>query len=186
MGTRIVALSCALMIAMSVGPGGSLDARADVDPALEVCRAAAWNMDREIGLFAGVPARAMAGEAIQDAPVLEVGRLYALQLVPQVRVQFAQHPGKDERADNSSAGLARLAVTADGTYRVTVDLPAWIDVVSGAGLVGSSSFRGWHECRVFKKSVEFALPARESLILQVSGARADAVKLVVTHVESEL
>ena len=87
---------------------------------------------------------------------------------------------------NSSAGLARLAVTADGTYRVTVDLPAWIDVVSGAGLVGSSSFRGWHDCRVFKKSVEFALPARESLILQVSGARADAVKLVVTHVESEL
>lgn len=65
-------------------------------------------MSREIALFAGVPTEARAGEAIQTAATLEVGRLYALELVPQTTVRFAEHSGKGKPAENSNAGLARL------------------------------------------------------------------------------
>jgi len=179
MDTRIVAVSCTFLTLAWIGPVASIVARAADAPA--ACQAPTWDMSREIALFGGVPTEAPAGDAILTAPTLEVGRLYVLKLVPQTTVRFAQHPGKEKPSENSNAGLARFAVAAPGIYRITVDAPAWIDVVSPAGLVSSSAFNGWHECPTFRKSVQYTLMASEPLVLQVSGAKAGTLRLVVTH-----
>ena len=77
------------------------------------------------------------------------------------------------------AGLAALRIEAPGSYRVAIDLPLWIDVVSNGKLVQPTDYQGQHACSAPHKIVVFDLGS-QPVILQFSNAFQDDVLLTVT------
>jgi hypothetical protein len=67
-----------------------------------------------------------------------------------------------------------------GSYRVAVDMPFWIDVVSNGALVAAKDFQGQHGCTAPHKIVEFELVGTRPFFLQLSNAAADSVRLTIT------
>ena len=71
-------------------------------------------------------------------------------------------------------------VPASGSYRVAIDMPFWIDVVSDGALVAANDFQGQHGCRSPHKIVQFDLRGTRPFVLQLSNAAPDSVNLTVT------
>lgn len=150
--------------------------------ASDPCTHFAWNVTRELRLFASTPARWTAGKTAAAAPHLRPGKLYELSLSPQDQVHFALSPGKKALADGAYAGLADLRVPAAGLYRISLDTPFWIDVVADGKLLAAQNFTGNHQCRrprSLRKLVEFQLPAGKVLV-QLSGGPWKQVRVAVT------
>lgn len=149
------------------------------DDIAAACRAPGWDMSRELAAFRGVAPSLSAGGSPEHSPAIALARVYSVRLRPQSEVRFLRPPGKASELPSPLAGLARFSVTADGKYRVTVDSALWIDVVAPQGIVQSSAFNGWHQCSLFRKSVEYILKAVTPLVLQLSGATMGLVKVAV-------
>jgi hypothetical protein len=143
------------------------------------CQAPGWDMGLEVAAFKSTAENLPAGASSMDLPPLEIGTLYVLKLRPQSDVQFLQTTGKSSLVQNPLAGLVRFTVPAPGNYRVTVDSPLWIDVVAPTGTIPPAKYNGWHECRLFRKSVEYTLRAGQSLVLQLSEATPELVRVVI-------
>jgi hypothetical protein len=143
------------------------------------CGADGWEMSREIAAFKSTAENLPAAVAQFNLPPLELGVLYVLKLSPQERVQYPQSTNKKSLVRNPLGGLATLTVPADGQYRITVDSPLWIDVVGPDGIIAPSAYTGWHECRLFRKSVEYALPGGKPLTVQISEATPELIRIVV-------
>jgi hypothetical protein len=146
----------------------------------DACMDFKWDVSRERALFAGTATAVTAGTGTKSAPVIVPDRLYALRLAAQEHVKFAAAPAKKSAGTALYAGLATLKLPAQGSYRIAVDLPFWIDVVSNGTLVSAEDFQGQHECSAPHKIVVFALSAAQPLVLQLSGAAQDSVRLTVT------
>jgi hypothetical protein len=73
-----------------------------------------------------------------------------------------------------------LIIAAPGSYRIAVDLPFWIDVVSHGALVKASDYQGQHGCSAPHKIVQFDLIGVQPFVLQFSGAATDSVLLTIT------
>ncbi|HVN43151.1 MAG TPA: hypothetical protein VMT50_10235 [Steroidobacteraceae bacterium] len=144
------------------------------------CDGFAWNVKAERALFAQ-PAKSVAAAVEPSAaPLIEMGAAYALMLADQDRVHFGAGPGKQSLPDGAHAGLAKASIAKAGRYRVSLDAPAWIDVVTGGQLVPSRAFQGRAGCNAPHKVVEFELPAGDAL-LQVSGSLPERVRITVTE-----
>jgi hypothetical protein len=150
-------------------------------PADDACLDFKWDVGKERALFAGPPAELTAGKDSTSAPALAVGRLYALRLAAQDQVAFAAVPGKKAPVAGAYAGLATLKIQAAGSYRIAIDLPLWIDVVSNGALLAPKDFEGQHGCSAPRKIVEFDLAGAQAYLLQFSNAEKDAVRLTVTQ-----
>ena len=116
-----------------------------------------------------------------SAPVIDTDRLYELQLTPQDQTAFALPPGKKMLTDGAYAGLATFKVNTSGAYRVSVDVPFWIDVVAAGKLVATKDFQGQQTCDAPHKIVEYELTAAQPLVLQLSGSTKTVVRLAVTQ-----
>jgi hypothetical protein len=138
-----------------------------------------WDVSKERALFAETPATMAAGKDPKSAPVVVPNRLYKLRLAAQDTVEFSVSPAK-KAAGASFAGLATLKIPGPGSYRIAVDLPFWIDVVSNGALVAAKDFQGQHGCGAPHKIVEFDLAGAQPLVLQLSNAASDTVLLTVT------
>jgi hypothetical protein len=149
-------------------------------PAAQVACTSAWNVQREVALFASRATTLKAGVDQAAAPGIQAGRLYELQLTPQPQVHFALAPGKVMLNDGAYAGLVKLRVAQPGSYRVAIDVPFWIDVVSGARELPTEDFTGTHDCSGPRKLVEYVMPANQELLLQFSGATAPQLRVTVT------
>jgi hypothetical protein len=148
------------------------------DPA-DSCRANGWDMSGEIAAFKSTAENLPAAVGQFNLPPLELGVLYVLKLSPQTSVQYPQVSTKKSLVHNPLGGLATLTVPADGQYRITVDSPLWIDVVGPDGTIAPSAYTGWHECRLFRKSIEYSLPGGKPLILQLSEATPELIRIVI-------
>jgi hypothetical protein len=115
-----------------------------------------------------------------SAPAIVPNRLYQLHLTPQDQVTFAANPGKKAPAAGAFAGLAMLKIAAAGVYRIAIDLPVWIDVVSSRSLLAAKDFEGQRNCSAPHKIVEFELPGGQPFILQFSNGMSDNILLTVT------
>ncbi|MCZ8131262.1 MAG: hypothetical protein O9284_08145 [Steroidobacteraceae bacterium] len=146
------------------------------------CGEFTWNLEREIELFAAPGQPLAAAVEPRGAPRVEPNRLYALSLAPQERVTFAAPPGKERLRDGARAGLVAVVVPTAGLWRVTIDDGAWIDVVRADVVVESNRFQGRSACPRFRKSVEYTLPAGETMLIQLSGGTDAEVRLAVTPV----
>jgi hypothetical protein len=149
--------------------------------AAEPCIGAKGDIHAEEALFAANSVALTAGKSLESAPAAEVGRLYQLNLVPQDQVTFAAAPGKTGLSDGY-AGLAKLLVPAEGSYRVSVDAPLWIDVVGNGALAAVRGFQGLRGCDAPRKIVEFDLTGGTQFVLQISGSARTTVRVAITAV----
>lgn len=138
-----------------------------------------WDVRKERALFAATPGALNAGTDARSAAAIVPNRLYKLRLVPQDHVNFPIAPAKKPAAD-TFAGLATLKISAAGSYRVALDLPLWIDVVSGGALVAAKDFESQRNCSAPHKIVEFDLTGAQAFVLQFSNATSENILLSVT------
>jgi hypothetical protein len=169
---RNAAVSILLTVAL-----GAVSAKASAD---EACVDFKWDVTQERGLFAGTATPLPAGADSKSAPVMQLNQLYALKLMPQDHVTFAVTPGKKTPSAGSNAGVFTFKLPASGSYRVAIDMPFWIDVVSNGALVAAKDFQGQHGCSAPHKIVEFELIGTRPFFLQLSNAAADSVRLTIT------
>jgi hypothetical protein len=121
-----------------------------------------------------------AGTDSTSAPIMLLNHLYALKLMPQDKVTFAVPPGKKIPSAGSNAGIVAFKLPASGSYRVAIDMPFWIDVVSNGALVAAKDFQGQHGCSAPHKIVEFEMIGTRPFFLQLSNAAPDSVRVTVT------
>ena len=138
-----------------------------------------WDVGKERALYAAAPVDVSGGKDAGSAPVIVPDRLYRLRLTAQERVAFAATPGKVP-AVSAFAGLATLKIAASGSYRISISLPFWIDVVSNGSLVQPIDYQGQRTCAAPHKIVVFELPGSQPLMLQFSGAPQDTILVAVT------
>lgn len=138
-----------------------------------------WDVSKERALYAAAPIELSAGKDAGSAPVIVPDRLYRLRLTALERVAFVATPGKVP-AVSAFAGLAVLKIAAPGSYRIAIDLPFWIDVVSNGSLVQPTDYQGQRACAAPHKIVVFELPGSKPLVLQFSGAPRDTIWVTVT------
>ena len=165
-----------LLLAAAVA--GTVSARAF---AADPCTGFKWDVSKEHALFGGSALSLAAGKDSASAPTIVTDRLYELKLTPQDQITFALPPGKTMLTDGAYAGLAAFRVNAPGAYRVSVDVPFWIDVVADGKLVATKDFQGQHGCDAPHKIVEYELAASQPFVLQVSGSTKPVVRLTVTQ-----
>ncbi|MGA2779618.1 MAG: hypothetical protein ABSF94_18855 [Steroidobacteraceae bacterium] len=169
-------IGAALAATMAIGLGTNRAAAQDLGAS---CQAPDWNMAAEVATFKSTAENVPAGGAVGSLPPLELGVLYVLKLRPQTEVSYLQASNKKSLVQAPLGGLTSFAVAKPGVYRITVDSPLWIDVVGPAGTIAPSAFTGWHDCRLFRKSVEYTLPGPESYVLQFSEATPELVRVVI-------
>ncbi len=167
-------LACSLLIAVLSGAAAAPAAAADP------CSGFKWDVGKEHALFLGSAMTLTAGRDVASAPAISADRLYEFELIPQEQVAFALPPGKTMLTDGAYAGLATFKVDSPGAYRVSVDVPFWIDVVADGKLVATKDFRGQPSCDSPHKIVEYELTASRPLVLQVSGSTKAGVRLTMT------
>ena len=158
-----------------VAAGVALPVRAD-----EACLDFKWDVKKERTLFAGTPVLLSAGKDAMSAPSVVPDRLYKLRFTPQDQVAFAISPAKKMAGATVLGGLASLKLSAPGSYRIAVDLPVWVDVVSQHALLPAKDYQGQHECSAPHKIVEFELTGVEPYLLQFSGAAHDDLLVTIT------
>jgi len=147
--------------------------------AQDACTDFKWDVSKERALFAGPPTVMVAGTDVKSAPIVLPNRLYQLMLAPQSGVTFSVRQGK-KTDDDVHAGLAVLRINSEGHYRVAVDLPVWIDVVTSDSVLQPADFQGQHGCAAPRKIVEFELKDTKPFLLQFSGAAIDQLLVTVT------
>jgi len=149
----------------------------------DACAGFKWDVKHEHALFVHEGHVANAGKDDASAPTLDVDKLYLLTLVPQKTVKFAAPPSKKMLADGASAGLVHFRVAKPGQYRVSVDVPFWIDVIADGKAIASTDFSGAQGCTMPRKIVLYDLPAtQKTLTVQFSGATEDKVHVTLTPV----
>jgi hypothetical protein len=162
----------ALLVASIAAPAPAL--------ADDSCTDFKWDVTQERTLFAQAAVPLSAGHDLNSAPVLALNRLYAVKLLPQDAVSFAATPGKKAPTPGAFAGVATIRIATPGSYRVSIDAPFWIDVVSHGLLVAAKDFQGQHGCNAPHKIVEFDLAGGQTFVLQLSNAIAESVRLTIT------
>lgn len=160
--------------------GGALTCGAAPALAGEACVDFKWDVSQERALFAGSASPLTAGAASKSAPTMQLNRLYELKLLAQESVTFAATPGKKSPRADSYAGLVAFKIPANGSYRVAIDMPFWIDVVSNGALVAATDFQGQHGCGSPHKIVVFDLIGQRPFFLQLSNAAPESVRLTLT------
>jgi hypothetical protein len=172
--TRIDVL--ALALAGTLVSGGP--ALADNDP----CEGFKWDVAKERALFASPATMATAGKAGTASPVAALNRLVHLKLFPTSQVAFPVAPGKSGSADGTYGGVLSLNLPASGKYRVSIDLPLWIDITADGKLLPPSDYAGQHGCTAPRKIVVFTLDAKQRLQLQLSDSPQPTVLMTITPV----
>ena len=146
----------------------------------ESCVDFKWDVAQERALFGGSATALTAAADPKSAPALLLNHLYELKLLRQEQVSFAVTPGKKGPREGSYGGLVTFKIPASGGYRVAIDMPFWIDVVSNGALVAASDFQGQHGCSSPHKLVQFDLLGTRPFFLQLSNAAPDSVRLTIT------
>ena len=146
------------------------------------CAGFKWDVSRERALFASSAQEQPAGKDGASAPAVIPDRLYRLRLLPRGQVAFAVPPGRNTPAADTYAGLAALQIPASGSYRISIDLPIWIDIATDGALVPPRDYEAEHGCDAPRKIVVFDLDAKRHFLLQFSGASQALIRLAVTRV----
>lgn len=165
--TRALALSALLLAAAT--------AAAD-----EPCAGFTWNVAAERALFDGRAVDVVAGKDVGTAPAIVAATAYSVALAPQALVAFAAPPGKAAVPDGANGGVLTVYLGHGGRYRLSVDVPAWVDVIAGGKPTPSQAFQGSHGCNAPHKIVEFDLPPGQTVI-QISASLPPRVRLAVTE-----
>jgi molybdate transport system substrate-binding protein len=144
------------------------------------CSGFAFDLSNEIGSLSS-RRFSLTAAASGRGPLLPIGTGHTVTLADQTKVKFAVPPGKEPTQPPSHAGILRLAPDPRTTVRVTLNAPAWIDLVAAGKAVGSTRHTGSTDCQRVHKSVEFTVQPDMPLVLQLSGAAAATIGVVITR-----
>jgi hypothetical protein len=139
-----------------------------------------WDVTQERALFAGAPTELTGGADAKSAPAIQLNHLYDLKLRSQEQVTFAAVPQKKNPRADSHAGIVAFKLPASGSYRVSIDMPFWIDVVQDGAVVAANDFQGQSGCNSPHKILVFDLKGTRPFLLQLSNAAPDSVRLTIT------
>jgi hypothetical protein len=173
---RPLTLAAALLILGPAPPSGA-QTPVQADP----CGGYKWDVSAERALFAASSKAVTAGKDRASAAAVVSSQLFTVTLHPLSEVSFPVTPGRAPPS-GSFAGLVALTVPASGKYRISVDVPLWIDVAGGAILAPVLDYEGLHECDAPRKVVVFDLQGGRDWTLELSAADRAAVRLAVTPV----
>lgn len=125
------------------------------------------------------PAALNASPAAYDIPVarLMLGEPARVALRPVEETQFLVQPERFPDPD-VQAGLLGFTAPLEGTYRVSLGMGAWVDLVNGDELVASAAFGHGPGCDGVAKVVEFALQPGDYAI-QISGNPEATIDVMV-------
>jgi hypothetical protein len=176
--TRTPALSAAALAALLAGAGTAplYAAPQDSSP----CGAFAWSVAREIKLFDGCAIEpVMSGAALRALPATAV----ALELQPDVTVEYVLPPGREQSAGDAYGGILSIETVAQaGAYQVTVSEAAWIDAIQNGKAVASTAQSGAEGCPGVRMSARYNFEAGP-LTIQVSGAASMQIRLTILPAE---
>jgi hypothetical protein len=138
-----------------------------------------WPMDRERAALTANSVTKAAPDAVRTAAP------EAFEL-PLALAESAKLPHAPERAPKPGtfAGAVSFAAAPAGTYEVVLSEAAWLDLVQGDALHKPSAFSGATGCQGVRKVVRFDLDG-SPFVLQVSGARADHLRVIVEPVAAK-
>jgi hypothetical protein len=135
-----------------------------------------WPLDREKALLADAKIIASAGDMQHS-----LSAAVMVTLVPFADAKLPTPPSRMPKSPDSYAGFVRAPAPPNaGTYRITLTLGAWVDVIQDGHTVESTAFSGGTGCEGVRKSVKFDLTATP-FIIELSGTNARSVSLVVTQ-----
>lgn len=102
-------------------------------------------------------------------------------LHPTDRVALAATPKTEKKGEwPTFAGLLALSVPRDGDYRVSADTTVWIDVLDGDRALERTKLNRRMQCGHVHKSLGFSLKAGVTYWLQLSGNKAQEVRVLIT------
>lgn len=125
------------------------------------------------------PVALKSAPADYDVPVaqLMLGQAATVALHPVEETTFLVEP---ERFPDPGvqAGLVGFTAPVEGTYRVSLGMGAWVDLVNGDELVPSAAFGHGPGCEGVRKVVEFPLQPGDYAI-QISGNPEPTIGVMV-------
>jgi hypothetical protein len=172
------ALSAAALAALLAGAGTAPLCAAPQDTS--ACGAFAWSVAREIKLFgeAGIEP-VMSGATLLALPATGV----ALELQPDVTVDYVLPPGREQNAGDSYGGILSIAtLEKPGAYQVTASEGAWLDAIQNGRALAPAAQSGNEGCPGVRKSVRFDFEAGP-LTIQLSGAASMQIKIAILPAE---
>ena len=109
--------------------------------------------------------------------VLSPNAAYKITLAPVSEIELTGFDG-NELPEGSRGAVFELAVPRDGTYRVTVADPMWIDLIGPNGVVESSAHGHGPDCSGLGKIVDFPLQ-QGTYRLELSAAEVPSSAVMV-------
>lgn len=144
------------------------------------CRIGDWDMQAEQHLFQTAPRSVGAARQVSDPRAeLAPGQLWAVTLLGETEVRLVAAVHRRPLPRVSFAGLAAVTVPMTGRYRITIDGPAWIEIVHDDHALPTTRFGSQRACPLFRKSVEFELAAGLSHVLQFSHAASAVLRVTI-------
>jgi hypothetical protein len=151
----------------------------------EGCLDFKWDVAKEHALFAGAALAVQSGDREMNAATLVPDHLYRVNLKPVAGIEFVQVPRKAPPAD-TQAGLLKLNVPKAGSYRISLELPIWVDLATDGKLLAPVDYQEQRSCDAPHKIVVYELVGPKSYLLQLSGTRGTAVRVAVTAAPGRL
>jgi hypothetical protein len=147
------------------------------------CGSYQWDMRNEFAIAdsEAVPTTVF-GSADPAAVPVPLNRKLAISLFPTSEVRFVVEPEKRGKKTDEFAGLAKVRVDQDGTYRFSTVIPYWVEIVSSDGKrIKSNKFEMQSQCKKVFKSAAFPLKANVDYWLQMSASRAKDTAIIITR-----
>ncbi|MFT8718920.1 hypothetical protein [Acetobacter sp.] len=133
------------------------------------------------GWASPVTMTAAANTTTLENTVLKPGQAAQLTLQHTGEMQYALRP-TEPGGKVSSGGMVAFDAPAAGTYRVMMNVRAWLDVVHDGKAVDSVHHQHGPACSGIGKMVDFPLPAGRSVI-QLSGSGKPVAEIMVVPVQ---
>ena len=133
-----------------------------------------WPIDRERAALTA-PDRVKLASGSEQAALPSTGITLTL-----VAPGEAKLPTPPERApkDGTFAGFTSFKAAKAGLYTISLSAGAWVDVVQDGHFLKPKAFSGATDCDGIRKTIKVELAA-SPLVLQVSGARENAISIAI-------
>jgi hypothetical protein len=106
-----------------------------------------------------------------------------LTLLPTTKARFFLPPTRAPDPHSYSGEVTFLGVPRPATYQVTLSDEAWIEAFENGARLKSISSTGAKGCAGVSKSVRFELAPGDLVLIQVSGAAKDSIKIAFAEAE---
>lgn len=137
------------------------------------CDSFAWPIARERAWFED----AKLARRASGARLSRIDRAVELSLLPTKKVRFFMAPEHAPDPGGYSGQVTFFGVPRPAVYQVTLSDAAWIDVFENGVRLKSTSSTGAKGCAGVRKSVRFALAPGDLVLIQLSGATTDSIKV---------